>query len=83
MDAYHSSASSPRASWFVRFARRAGHALSEIHQANKHASRLMFSYGLAEPDQAPDTYAEFLLRSRTAQRHEPSARRRAAGHGVR
>jgi len=82
MDAYDSSASSLRASWFVRFARRTGHVLSEIHEANKLASRLMLSYGLIEPDRAPDTYAEFLLRSRATRRHEPSARRRAAGHGV-
>jgi hypothetical protein len=82
MDAYDSSASSLRASWFVRIARQAGHVLSEMHKANKLASRLILSYGLVEPDRAPDTYAEFLLRSRNAMRHEPSARRRAAGRGV-
>jgi hypothetical protein len=57
--------------------------LGEINQANRYASRLRFSFGLAESDRAPDTYAEFLLRSRATVVHEPSARRRAAGHGVR
>jgi hypothetical protein len=43
----------------------------------------MFSYGVAESNRAPDTYAEFLLRLPAAARHEPPARRRAAGHPVR
>jgi hypothetical protein len=44
---------------------------------------LMLSYGVAESDRAPDTYAEFLLRSRVAVLHEPAARRRSAGRQVR
>ena len=84
MDAYSSSsAPSQRASWVSSLARRVCHAVSEFHQANKVASSLMLSYGLVEPDRAPDTYAEFLLRSRAAPRHEPAARDRAAGHLVR
>ncbi len=55
MDAYGSSATTQRASWIVRFARKAGHVLGEIHEANKRASRLLLSYGLAESDRAPDT----------------------------
>ena len=43
----------------------------------------MISYGVAESNRAPDTYAEFLLRLPAAARHEPAARRRAAGHPVR
>jgi hypothetical protein len=54
-----------------------------MHYATKRASELMLSYGLAESDQPPDTYAEFLLRTRAAVRHEPPARRRAAGSQVR
>jgi len=83
MDAYSPSASTQPASWIVRFARQAGHVLCEIHAANKRASRLLLSYGLTESDRAPDSYAEFLLRSRASILHEPSARRRAAGHRVR
>jgi hypothetical protein len=54
-----------------------------MHDATKRASALMLSYGLAESDQPPDTYAEFLLRTRAAVRHEPAAHRRSAGRGVR
>jgi hypothetical protein len=43
----------------------------------------MLSYGMPETDRAPDTYAEFLLRSRAVTRREPSADRRAAGRRVR
>jgi len=44
---------------------------------------LMLSYGVAESDRAPDTYAEFLLRSRVTVFREPAARRRGAGRQVR
>jgi hypothetical protein len=69
--------------WVSSLARRVCHAASEIHHANTVASSLMLSYGLSESDRAPDTYEEFLLRVSAARRHEPSARRRAAGHPVR
>ncbi len=83
MDAYTSSASGRRASWTVRFARQVGHVFRQIHEANKRASMLMLSYGLAESDRAPDTYAEFVLRSRSSVLHEPAAGRRSAGRQVR
>ncbi len=84
MDVYSSSSPpSRRASWIVRFARRVYHVFSEINRANNRASRLLLAYGLPESDRAPDTYAEFLLRSRATILHEPAARRRAAGHPVR
>ncbi len=83
MDAYSSSATTQRASWIVRFARQTQHVFSEINRANKRASMLMLSYGTAESDRAPDTYAEFLLRSRAAVLHEPTARSRSAGRRVR
>jgi hypothetical protein len=47
------------------------------------AASLRSSYGVAESNRAPDTYAEFLFRLPAAARHEPAARRRAAGHPVR
>jgi hypothetical protein len=53
------------------------------HQASEVASELMLTYGLPESDQAPDPYAEFRLRTPVAARHEPAARRRAAGHQIR
>ena len=42
----------------------------------------MLSYGV-ESDLAPNTYAEFLSRSRVTVFHEPPARRRGAGRQVR
>jgi hypothetical protein len=83
MDAYGTSASARRASWIVRFARQASHVFSEINWANRRMTTLMLSYGVVESDRAPDTYAEFLLRSRVAVIHEPPARRRSAGRQVR
>jgi hypothetical protein len=81
MDAYSISAAGQRASWIVRFARQANHVFSEINWANKRMTALMLSYGV-ESDLAPDTYAEFLLRSRITVFGEPAARRRSAGHQV-
>ena len=83
MDAYGISASGERASWIVRFARQTHRVLTEINQANKRATMLRLSYGLHETDSAPDTYAEFLLRSRAVILREPAARCRGAGHQVR
>ena len=82
MDAYSTSVSAQRASWIVRFARQASYVFSEINWANKRMTALMLSYGV-ESDLAPDTYAEFLLRSRVTVFHEPAARRRSAGRRVR
>jgi len=82
MDAYSTSASARRASWIIRFARQANHVFSEINWADKRMTTLMLSYGVAESDRAPDTYAEFLLRSRLTAFHEPAARRRNAGRQV-
>ncbi len=84
MDAYSSpSIASQRASWVVSVARRLCKTASDVHHATTVASSLMLSYGMAETDRAPDTYAEFMLRTRATHRHEPPARRRAAGEPVR
>jgi hypothetical protein len=84
MDAYSSSSTpSQRASWVSSLTRRVRHAASEMHRATTVASSLMLSYGIVESDRAPDTYAEFLLRSQAAIRHEPAARLREAGRPVR
>ena len=82
MGAYTTSAAGQRASWIVRFARQANYVFSEINWANKRMTALMLSYG-AESDLAPDTYAEFLSRSRVTVFHEPAARHRSAGRQVR
>jgi hypothetical protein len=81
MDAYSTSAAGQRASWIARFARQASYVFSEINWANKRMTTLMLSYGV-ESDLAPDTFAEFLLRSRVTVFHEPAARRRGTGHQV-
>ena len=78
-----SAASSRRSSVCVRLAGRILDAVREMHFATQRVSALMLSCGLAESDQAPDTYAEFLLRTRAVVRHEPPARRRSAGSQVR
>ena len=75
MDAY--------SSWIVRLARRVRHAALEVHRATKIANELLFSYGLIESDQSPETYAEFRLRTPASSLHEPPARSRAAGQQVR
>ena len=81
MDAYSNSAAGQRASWMARFARQASYVFGEINWANKRMTTLMLSYGI-ESDRAPDTFAEFLLRSRVTVFHEPTARRRGAGRRV-
>jgi hypothetical protein len=58
----------------IGLARRVRDVAREIHYANKWASAYLLSYGLAETDQAPDTYAEFLLRTKATAVHEPPAR---------
>jgi hypothetical protein len=85
MDAYNSSSSTPsrRASWIIRLARRVVYVVSEVHFATRRAGELRLSYGLVEPDQAPETYAEFLLRTRASWQHEPTADCRATGGRVR
>jgi hypothetical protein len=57
-------------STITRVARRVRAALSEMNYANT----LMLSYGLEQSDRAPDTYAEFLLRTSVSTVHEPPAR---------
>ena len=75
MDAY--------SSWIVRLARQVRHAAVEFYRATKLANELRFSYGLAETNHPPETYAEFRLRTPASSPHEPSARSRAAGQQVR
>lgn len=65
-------------------ARRVVTAIAECNAQQRRltAARLSQQAGLFRPCQAPDTYDEFLLRTSGPLPHEPSARRRLAGHGV-
>lgn len=65
------------------FAHRVGQAFRELHHATRMASEIRLRYALPETDSAPDTYAEFLLRTSPTTHHEPAARARSAGHRVR
>ena len=82
MDANRTSPPGQRASWIVRFARQTSYVFSEINWANKRMTALTLSH-CVDPDLAPDTYAEFLFRSRVTVFHEPTASRRSAGRQVR
>ena len=65
--------------------RRISAVISECHQAQRLLTirRLAYDLCLPEPDAAPDTYGEFLLRTSGPLLREPSARRRRGGHPVR
>ena len=64
--------------------RRISRIISECHAAQRQLTirRLAYDRCLPEPDVAPDTYGEFLLRTSGPLLREPSARRRRAGHPV-
>ncbi len=69
----------------LRAARRVGSALAEADRQQRRHAALVASLDryLPHPDAAPDTYAEFLARTRGILVHEPSARARLAGRSVR
>lgn len=57
-----------------RIARRVQAVLSEMNYASARATALRLSEGIEQSDRAPDTYAEFLLRTSVTTLHEPPAR---------
>ena len=57
-----------------RIARRVRAVLSEMNYASTRATALMLTDGLERSGRAPDTYAEFLLRTSVTTVHEPPAR---------
>jgi hypothetical protein len=57
-----------------RIARRVQAVLSEMNYASARVTALRLSEGLEQSDRAPDTYAEFLLRTSVISLHEPPAR---------
>jgi hypothetical protein len=63
------------------WARRAAWAMADLVREYNYASRRLLELRLfgRDCDRAPDSYAEFLVRSPLALWREPSARRRLAG----
>jgi hypothetical protein len=61
-------------STITSIARRVRAVLSEMNYASTRATALRLSDGLEQSDGAPDTYAEFLLRTSVTTLHEPPAR---------
>jgi hypothetical protein len=63
----------------VRFARRVRDIIAECAQAQRRLAELTMAPDryLANPNEAPDTYEEFLFRTSGLMRHEPPARARA------
>jgi hypothetical protein len=58
----------------ARIARRVQAVLSEMNYASARATALRLSQQLEQSGRAPDTYAEFLLRTSVTSLHEPPAR---------
>jgi hypothetical protein len=61
-------------STLARLLRRVQALLSEMNYAGTRVTALWLSQGLEQSDRAPDTYAEFLLRTSATSLHEPPAR---------
>ena len=55
-------------------ARRVQAVLREMNYASRRMTALRLSEGLEQSERAPDTYAEFLLRTSVTSLHEPPAR---------
>jgi hypothetical protein len=68
---------------FRAIARRLGAVVTECSYAQRRVTELKVSGYLSDPDRAPDTYQEFLLRTSGLLRHEPPAVRRSAGSALR
>jgi hypothetical protein len=56
------------------FTRRIRGVLSEMNYASARLTALRLSQGVEQSDRAPDTDAEFLLRTSSSLLHEPPAR---------
>jgi hypothetical protein len=69
----------------LRAARRFGSVIAEMHrqQQRLHKINQSVDHYLPKPDSPPETYREFLARTRGVLLHEPSARARLAGHAIR
>ena len=67
-----------------RAVRRLRRAVAEFNDGQSRLAMTRFSQDVYMncPGMAPDTFAEFLFRTRGPLRHEPSARARLDGHPV-
>jgi len=68
-----------RTTGLARFARRIAGVMAEVDYAQRRMTALTTSADLylADGDDAPDTYAEFLFRASSPLLHEPAAAGRA------
>jgi hypothetical protein len=68
-----------------RAARRFGSVIAEMHRQQQRLHKINQStdHYLPNSDAPPETYSEFLARTRGVLLHEPSARARLAGHAIR
>ena len=68
----------------ARAVRRLGSAAAEADRQRRRLTTIQMSPDryLRHPDTPPDTYSEFLARTRGSLLHEPSARARIAGRAV-
>ena len=66
----------------IRAARRVAAVLAECHEARRRTVALALAPDrqLANPDEPPGTYAEFLFRTSAPLAHEPAARNRRTRH---
>jgi hypothetical protein len=73
-----------RTNALTRFGRRVAGLVAECNYAQRRAFMLRTNPDayLADRDNAPDEYAEFLFRTSSTQLHEPSAAGRAHGEPV-
>lgn len=69
----------------LRSARRFGSVLADMHRQQQRLYKINQSidHYLPNSDAPPQTYSEFLTRTRGVLLHEPSARARLAGHAIR
>ena len=67
-----------------RAARRFGSVVAEMHRQQQRLHKINQSIDryLPNADAPPQTYSEFLARTRGVLLHEPSARARLAGHAI-
>jgi hypothetical protein len=66
----------PYRSWMARAARAVCDTVSDMNYASRRLFELRLAATAEETDRAPETYAEFLLRSTVTSIHEPPACRR-------
>ncbi len=73
------------ASALLRAARRVGSGIAEMDRQQRRLTTVSSSTDryLTHPNAPPQTYAEFLARTRGPLLHEPSAQARLAGRAVR